>query len=479
MIHGEFRMEHSRRWEDIINDLTPWLSDQRHGMYYQHLQCPNTTNLGWLLWSFRKIDITVLQTELLMQHGINVTLRYQNIILNRGKSLSNNKVMALHVISNKTEADKVAAVLKDIYPFDKHMPSFPLGIVLRFIPHIFRVKRDKLQKITRLRDRQDNFLKTIENTDRPMNATSWEILTLDTRRDTFGTLRSQIMEVCSRDRSDSKLFLSVDTSFFRSNEIIFTFLPRHETEARAFVTNIVSFFLHKFNEETIKEFFHSEAIVRAKGLIWNAETREIESSDDAYLNNSGDGIDDFDFMEAMGIDGNPTNNNIQQPTDRVERLFLGEDSESIGTLFTNNQPGLPTTNTQNHTIIPTTTPAMHNRGTRTSGGSVGGHSSGTTFTTEEATTQIILLTEGFRNLEMMMMAMMQQQGVPMPTTMRTPVGTFPPRNNQAQAPIITNNASTITPATSIPTGNDIEMQIDTTYQEVDHTQSQKIDQDEL
>ena len=215
MVHGEFRMEYSRRWEDIIQDLTPWLSDNRHGMYYQQLQCPNTTNLGWLLWSFRKIDVEVLQSTLLMEHGINVSLRYQNIVLHRGTTQPQDKVMALHVISNKTEADRIAEVLKTIYPYDSERPTFPLGIVMRFIPHVFRLKRDKLQKIARLRARQDNFLKAIENTIRPMNATSWEILTLDTNRADFGTLRQRIMEVRSRERPTEKLFLSVDTSFFQ------------------------------------------------------------------------------------------------------------------------------------------------------------------------------------------------------------------------------------------------------------------------
>jgi hypothetical protein len=196
MVHGEFRMEHSRRWEDIISDLTPWLSSQRYGLYYQPLQCPSTTNLGWLLWSFRRIDTEVLQRTLLLDHGINVTLRYQNIILHRDREFQpSNRVMALHVICNKMEADRVASVLKTIYPYDRHVESFPLDIVLRFIPHIFRVKRDKLQKITRLRARQETFLNAIENSDRPMNATSWEILTLDTTRADFGTVRSQIMQV--------------------------------------------------------------------------------------------------------------------------------------------------------------------------------------------------------------------------------------------------------------------------------------------
>jgi hypothetical protein len=255
MAHGEFRMEHSRRWEDIIHDITPWLSEHRHGLFYQHLQCANTTNLGWLLWSFRKIDTEVLQRELLLNHGINVALRFQNIVVHRGRSDPQDRVMALHVISDRKEADRVATALKTLYPFNKQMPTFPLGIVLRFIPHAFRVKRDKLQKITRLRARQGTFLHAIENPVRPMNATSWEILTLDTNRDQFGTLRQQIMAVHSRERPDDKLFLSVDTSYFRSNEVIFTFLPRNETEARAFVSYVVPFFLHHFSEDILRDFF--------------------------------------------------------------------------------------------------------------------------------------------------------------------------------------------------------------------------------
>jgi hypothetical protein len=385
MVHGEFRIEHSRRWEDIIHDLTPWLSENRHGMYYQQLQCPSTTNLGWLLWSFRKIDVAVLQMELLLQYGINVVLRYQNIVINRGTTPANDRVLALHVIADKRDADKVAAKLKEIYPYGKTVSSFPLGIVMRFIPHIFRVKRDKFQKIVQLRARQNTFLKAIEDPVRPMNATSWEILTLDTNRDSFGTLRSRIMEVRSRDRPNDKLFLSVDTSYFRSNEAIFTFLPRNETEARAFVTNIVPFFLHSHAEDILAHFFHSEAIMRAKSVNWNAETRELESEDDVYLSNGRDDIDDFDLFESTETAGSTGLTSNTALTDRVERLFYGEDGDSIGTLFTNNQQRSVNTPTQFAGQMQT--PAANNRatGVTPSNSSIGGQSVGTAFTNEEAT----------------------------------------------------------------------------------------------
>jgi hypothetical protein len=312
----------------------------------------------------------------------------------------------------------VAAKLKEIYPYGKISPSFPLGIVMRFIPHIFRVKRDKFQKIVQLRARQNTFLTAIEDPVRPMNATSWEILTLDTNRDTFGTLRSRIMDVKSRDRPNDKLFLSVDTSYFRSNEVIFTFLPRHETEARAFVSNMVPFFLHSYAEDIIANFFHSDAIMRAKAVNWNAETREIESADDVYLNNGGDDIDDFDIFDSMEVretTGPP--NNTQ--TDRVERLFFGEESDSIGTLFTTNHQRSIPTSTPNHLGGHLQTPVVQNRtnGVTPSNSSIGGQSVGTTFTNEEATAQIITLTNGFRNIEMMFLAVMQQQGIPIPTNL--------------------------------------------------------------
>jgi hypothetical protein len=395
--YGEMYMEHSRRWEDIIYELTPWLSEWQHGMYYQHLQSPSTTSLGWFLWSFRKIDTEVLQNELFDKHGIQVTLRYQNIVTGKGKTPSNQIVRALHVIARQNEADKVSSVLREVYSFTA--ATFPLGIVLRFIPHVFRVSKEKITKIMRLRARQETFLRAIENTPRPMNATSWEILSLDTKTDTFGSLRQQIMKVKSQEKPDDNLFLSADTSFFRSNEVIFTFLPRHETEARAFVTNIVPYFVHQFGELTVQSIFQSEAIKRAKAVLWNAETREIETQDDRYLESSEDLCDDFDFFEGVLDDQHsaavtPTDLDSQS-IQRMERLVVGEDAETIGTLFTHHQDKSAASPPLQSIKNPF---QKHNGGSM----SVAGQSSGTTLTMEEVTYSINKLNEGFLSIHVMM-----------------------------------------------------------------------------
>jgi hypothetical protein len=48
-VYGEMRLQHERRWEDIVFDLTPWLTETKSAIYFQQLQCQATTNLGWLL----------------------------------------------------------------------------------------------------------------------------------------------------------------------------------------------------------------------------------------------------------------------------------------------------------------------------------------------------------------------------------------------------------------------------------------------
>jgi hypothetical protein len=166
-----------------------------------------------------------------------------------------------------------------------------------------------------------------------MSATSWEVLALDKEVEGIGTLREEIMAKKSKIRKDEPIFLSVDTTFFRGNEVIFTFLPRHETEARAFVTNMVPYFLHKFKNVKIHAIFQEQVLERAKQTIWNADTKEVVTQSDLYLENSGEINDNFDMLEVLGIkeDATPV---VLNDVGRVERLFSGEDATSVGSLFT-------------------------------------------------------------------------------------------------------------------------------------------------
>jgi hypothetical protein len=291
-----------------------------------------------LLWSFRQIDTSILQREIKERYGLKTNLRYQNISEGKGQTLQENIVRALHVVVDQKEADQASVLLQRIYSFQESV--FLLGIVMRFIPHVQRVKSDKLPKIIKLRNRQKSFLQAIENSTKQMSATSWEILQLDTNIKDFGTLRKNLMSITSKQKPSKHLFRSVYTSFFRSNEVLFTFLPRHENEARMFVANIVPYFMHNHNLDTLKDIFQREALIQESQTTWNAELQEVTSPSDIYLEQSGDIQDNFDILEVMGVDLVSNNNTTgieANEEERVERLFTGEDSTSIGTLFTNDQ----------------------------------------------------------------------------------------------------------------------------------------------
>jgi hypothetical protein len=139
--YGEARMVHKKRWEDIVHRMTDWLTRKKHGIYYQTLQCQSTTNLEWLLWSFRRIDVKCLEKEIESIYGIKIHLRNQNIATGQGKTSNEDMVRALHVVANQKEADKIGSLIQKIYSFQSE--TFPLGIVLRFVHHILRAKEDK------------------------------------------------------------------------------------------------------------------------------------------------------------------------------------------------------------------------------------------------------------------------------------------------------------------------------------------------
>jgi hypothetical protein len=399
--YGEFQISHKRNWEDIVRDLNPWLTSQKHGLYYQVLQCPLTTNIGWLLWSFRRLDTECLQKELEELYDIKVNLRYQNISIGQGKLAEGNMVRALHVVVDQRKADQISSIFQKAYSFQAE--DFPLGIVMRFIPHILRVTSTKTAKIVKWRARQNIFLKGIESTTKPMTATSWEIMLLDTIRPNFGTLRKQLMAMKSKINQEEYLFLSVDVSFFRANEVLFSFLPRHEQEARNFVANIVPYFLHKFGIDTIKDVFYHEALVRAEQSVWNADTEEVVTSADLYLDQSGDILDDFDFLDAIG---GGTVLPTTQPHDidtreisRVERLFTGEDSTSVGTLFTQEYQLTKTSSQSKQIITPTNNSISATKSV-----------SSTTTTIEDVERQMTAMSSEMETIKTMLTAVLKQQG---------------------------------------------------------------------
>jgi hypothetical protein len=319
-------------------------------------------------------------------------------------------------VVNKEQAEKISIILQQIYSFK--VDQFPLGIIMRFIPHISKVSIKKEPTLTKWRNKQKLFLESIQDPRRPMMTRTWEINDLNSKQIDEYSLKKVLMEVKSNENQNEYLFLSIDISFFRKQEVLFTFLPRHENEARGFVTNIIPYIRHRFPNHNISNMFVQEAIERNKDSIWNADTQEIVSSADIYLDQSSNIVEHFNMIEALGILEDQAPLVTTQAHEKVQQLFLGDDNTSVGTLFTTIQNNAQSDNmtTYNRTITPSTTTTR---------------SQGTTLTIEEVDSKLNSLSSDMQKLHSLIYSLidsrepnkdpkMKVAGDPMEATCETP-----------------------------------------------------------
>ncbi len=420
-VYADIRIKHKRPVDDIIKDISLWLSNQQHGIYFQTLQCEETTNIGWLLWSFRKIDIRKLEDEIWALYNINIALKYQKIALStqRGSYGNNNPdtVKALHIWTQKSAADRATK----LFNFDVYKDTavhFPLGIVLRFIPHISQLNTDKKRGFHRLAwELQQTFLNGIENS-RFLTATSWEIAALDQKTDSSESLRKLVMGVESKRRLGEHLFLSVDYSFFRQNEVLFSFLPRHEQEAREFVTNLVPYILNTHPEEAVKSYFHADAVDRALNSFWDNDNKEVISLFDKYMEDfeiMDNYAEDFlDEPQTITTDGTAIVQAIPEgEMSKIERIITGADTDSIGTLLTNNTSQYLSQGNKSPSIVGEGTFGNNNTSTSLS---TMGQSTTTTMSQAQIEANVIYLNKSMSTIESIVLLIAQSMKLDIKST---------------------------------------------------------------
>jgi hypothetical protein len=237
-------------------------------------------------------------------------------------------------------------------------------------------------------------MESIQDPSRPMMTRTWEILNLEGTIYPQTSLKKILMEVKSNENDNEYLFLSIDVSFFRKQEVIFSFLPSRENEARSFVTNIIPYIRHKYPNDDIQQIFLKEAIDRNKDSIWNADTQEIVSSADIYLEQSSNIVENFNMIEALGIviDDHHRPLPITQAHEKAQKLFLGDDNTSIGTLFTSAPPETTHTSDNYHKqITPSTTTAR---------------SFGTTLTIEEVDSKLNTLSSDMQKIHQLLSSLL-------------------------------------------------------------------------
>lgn len=324
---GDMCIVHATEHYDIIALCEVWLDNRGHGMYRKRLQCIATAPIGWMLWSFRAIDTRALSDKLAEMFNIQVDFRFAAITTDRAYKMSTNPIRALHAwIPDDKTFRKTKAILQQTY--GSKATTFPLDIKLRMVPMLKPYwDPERIMKIKKLRSRQGSFLKAIATT----NCRSGDIMNLEAPTGGLPALRSLIMSERTKDDS-GPIFLSVDYAYKRDDLVVFSFLPRNEREARELVTNLAAYMILKYKSNpAIYEYFTPDAYDMIEDAEWDEDNQRLITSDEKYL-------DDFEFLddEHMMFDDTDEEPNIitNTPTTRIEKIFLGQTEDSVGTLRT-------------------------------------------------------------------------------------------------------------------------------------------------
>lgn len=205
---------------------------------------------------------------------------------------------------------------------------------MRFVPTIGQLGHTGVTKVKKLRRKHQLFLNLIEG----RQAKSWEINVLDDAKEGQRSLRELLMGVYSLLEKTQPLFISVDTAFNQQDLVLFTYLPRFETEVRGFLGIMVPYMLNRHGKE-ISSYFSVESVARAEEVEYNEITHELITKDDKYVN----ALDDDDDMSYFGVefqDLAPVK--ATEANQQVERIYLGEETDSVGTLTSRKPPPMNT-----------------------------------------------------------------------------------------------------------------------------------------
>lgn len=256
---------HDKPLSELRDDMSLWLQDGDHGLYYKMLQVEESSEIGWFLYSTREMDAGALVDEIEDLVGLKVGLRWKIIDVGaKGKLPESQRVQALNVeVSSRNRWEAQRKLIKYFGKDLKHLKDYPNGIRLRFVKN----KKDGVSpveksKIERLRARQKVFLSTI------VTISTWDVIQLDYSSDpNTPTLRQMIMEL-KTEKDDIPLFHCVDLDW-RGEGYTFQFAPGVKVEAECTINSLLPILNYKYPNKDLEKYFSHEAVDRCEGYAYD------------------------------------------------------------------------------------------------------------------------------------------------------------------------------------------------------------------
>jgi hypothetical protein len=275
---------HTVTAEELIEEVDMEFRPQQRGLYLRRLQCPHTTDIGWLSYSTRDINIVVLREYLEKKLKIPIDVRWRAIIINTPgqKELPRDRVRAIHLAVEEKHAEYAKEELFTIYSVEAPPELMPLQIKMGLV----NVQSKKKQSTTStetliyLKARHDTFQKnsrTVYSNDIQALYRSWSKL------GQF-SLHNCLMAIKSTVHPNRYVFHSVDMDSQQHGQTVFTCHKDLLPEAQAICSGLVLYMQNYVGRQyitTINKCFHKKAVSDAGGE-WNEDTKQVVTKEDLH-----------------------------------------------------------------------------------------------------------------------------------------------------------------------------------------------------
>ena len=311
--------------QELAAHLRYTLGASGHGLYKRGLQVPETTCLGWLLYSTNEMNKDEIAQQLTLYLGTPVDVRWRAIYtgsgFKRGTPTDDGPVRALHIEVSSDSAKVSRPLLRKMYGTTPDPQVQPvLGIRMRLTPEVNRLTNlSSVAKATRLRRRQQAWCHHV------VRISSWKISQLDFVDSELNcSLRQILMSLRSTEPGFEhlKLFFAVEHRYWsQEGGFVFLVVPSFADEARMTVAGLLPYLKYLATTkqqapERIEGFFTPEAVDRLAGAYYDPARGEVVSEEEDLLDAIEQCSEDmlFDLTQLITDQAPPPTTATEAPT---------------------------------------------------------------------------------------------------------------------------------------------------------------------
>ena len=273
----------------------------RHDVFNRPLQCPQTSTVGFGLYSTRYMDTDRLSQRVSELCGFQVLCKWRVILVENYRQLKpSERTRAIHFEVDSVNEARAKKRLPKLYPINAQDSSeFPAGYRLRFVYTLANLQQHHRPNFSALITRQRALLEMVANKEMHYSGSS-----IDYKHPTLPFTIRQVLETSYPEGDPSNLtFLGIK---LEHHKLKVNYLLSNVDRATEILNNVVPYTRYVMRsaavgvpdgafEEAFGALFSPEMLRASEGIHWDPRVDGVVTEFDEYFDTIVNAPDFFDF----------------------------------------------------------------------------------------------------------------------------------------------------------------------------------------